>query len=185
MNRSVSLGVLLAALLPAAGVSAPATQSKATALTALEPVTTVPLRFSIANKTSVPKPVACELEEAAKAEHVLIRIGRVGNDLVAVPATCKVAADAVVTWVPDTTLNDLEIRFVKPGADNLCANATKGDTPDAGSNTVFSPPTGAGPVLPISFTVSDKPPAGSSFKYCVSAGGGNVTPNPAIIIKPD
>lgn len=185
MNKFNAIGILGLILVPASWVAAATSQQQSTDLMPASSTTLGPLRLSLSTEPKVPKPVACEREDSQKAEHVLIRIGRNGDELVVVPTECKVAAGAVVTLVPDTTLDDVEVRFVVPAADGKCTGATKGQTPDDGSNTVFAPPNLPGPALPMSFTVSDKPPAGSRFPYCAATGGGIITPYPAIIIKPD
>lgn len=191
------------AMLGATGCASAATQereiSDGTAL-----MTAAPARLVVtAGTLAVTRPAACETNksEDPKAEHVIIRISRStnGSELVVTPNNCAIPEGAQLTWVPDIDLpNPIKVRFVTPSNNaKKCVGATVGKSPEDGSGNGWElnkgpGPNGSfsGPLLPLSIATDTKMDTNVDYTYCLAeldpSGNptGIITPNPAIIIKP-
>lgn len=99
---------------------------------------------------------------------------------------CAVQNGDVVTWISDTNIGEMSIRFVNDQGTG-CALASTGSSINPIQGDTFSAPTSNKLVTPLSVTV-DTTKLGN-FYYCVMVKleGSTTpvwTPKPAIIIKP-
>lgn len=133
---------------------------------------------------AVQPPSLCPPDGQKPQELAIIQVGKKGTSpneeaVVQPPSRCNVTKEGWVTFIADTTVTDLTVRFVDRKPNEACKDAPLGDAP--GNDPEFTLSKGATGLLPYSYqlTATDK----VEFLYCVIVNGSVHPPYPSIIIK--
>lgn len=127
------------------------------------------------------KPGLCQPKDSIPNQPVVIKVGAAGTQP-DFKTDCEVPRGAVLAWVADTTVTKIQVRFVKADKQLKCENAPTAASPEKGGATTITQD--LQPVPPLAITMTDKL-GRLEFGYCLTVGDTLITPNPAIIIKPD
>lgn len=124
-------------------------------------------------------PALCPSSGSYATGTAVVRLSvNVAGDVVAEPPCCQVDKEAVIVWVPDKSIPTATIRWT-----DLCTSTIPGTTPDIEGKfeRTFDPIQDSG-AAPLSIQIGYA--SAKEYRYCIQSGT-HITPNPAIIIKPD